>query len=94
LRIGIGIHIGPTIVGEMGFAGAQAMTAIGDAVNTASRLESATKEFKCQLLISQRVAELAEIDLSVATPHDVPLRGRTETVAVYAIANAKDLNPK
>jgi adenylate cyclase len=94
LRIGIGIHIGPTIVGEMGFAGAQAITAIGDAVNTASRLESATKEFKCQLLISQRVAELAGIDLSVATPHDVPVRGRTETVAVYAITNAKDLNPR
>jgi adenylate cyclase len=92
LRIGIGIHVGPTIIGEMGFAGAQAMTAIGDAVNTASRLESATKEFNCQLLISQRVAELAELDVAEATPHDVPLRGRTETVAVYAIVDARDLN--
>jgi adenylate cyclase len=93
LRIGIGIHVGTTIVGEMGFAGAQAMTAIGDAVNTASRLETATKEFNCQLLVSQRVAELAEIDLAAAIPHDVPLRGRSGTMAVYAIANAKDLKP-
>jgi len=91
LRIGIGIHVGPTIVGEMGFAGAQAMTAIGDAVNTASRLEAATKEFGCQLLISQRVADLAGIEVGMATSHDVPLRGRSETVAVYAIADARDL---
>lgn len=93
LRIGIGIHVGPTIVGEMGFAGTQAMTAIGDAVNTASRLEAATKEFGCQLLISQRVADLAGIEVGMAISHDVPLRGRSETVAVYAIADARDLRP-
>lgn len=91
LRIGIGIHVGPTIVGEMGFAGAQAMTAIGDTVNTASRLESATKEFGCQLLISRRVAQLAGIDLGAAGLHDLPLRGRSGTVAVYAIGDARDL---
>ncbi|HVJ43547.1 MAG TPA: adenylate/guanylate cyclase domain-containing protein [Dongiaceae bacterium] len=94
LRIGIGIHVGPTIVGEMGFGGTQAMTAIGDTVNTASRLENATKEFACQLLISSRVAELAKLDLTAAESHDVPLRGRSETVAVYAIADARDLDPR
>ena len=94
LRIGIGIHVGPTIVGEMGFAGTQAMTAIGDTVNTASRLESATKEFDCQLLISQRVAELAGLDLAILAPHDVPLRGRSETVPVYAVTDARDIAKK
>ena len=44
LRIGIGLHAGPAIVGEMGYGGAP-VTAIGDTVNTASRLESLTKEF-------------------------------------------------
>ena len=42
-RIGIGIHFGPAIVGEMGFPPALSLTAIGDTVNTASRLESATQ---------------------------------------------------
>ena len=42
LRMGIGLHAGPVIVGEMGFAGATSVTAIGDAVNTASRLEALT----------------------------------------------------
>jgi adenylate cyclase len=91
LRIGIGIHVGPTIVGEMGFAGAQSLTAIGDTVNTASRLESATKEFSCQLLISKRVADLAGIDITAAARHELPIRGRTETVATYAIADARQL---
>ncbi len=49
LRIGIGIHAGPAIVGEMGYAAATSLTAIGDAVNTASRLEAATKEFGAEL---------------------------------------------
>jgi len=40
LRIGIGIHSGPAIVGEMGYAQATSITAVGDTVNTASRLEA------------------------------------------------------
>ena len=39
LRIGIGIHAGPAIIGEMGYGHATGLTAIGDAVNAASRLE-------------------------------------------------------
>jgi len=93
LRIGIGIHVGPAIVGEMGFAGTQAITAIGDTVNTASRLESATKEFDCQLLLSAAVANLANLDLTGLTAHDVPLRGRSENVTAYAIDDARLLKP-
>ena len=52
LRIGIGIHLGPVIIGEMGYAEATSLTAVGDSVNTASRLESMTKDFKAQLVVS------------------------------------------
>ena len=75
LRIGIGVHVGPAIVGEMGYASATTVTAIGDAVNTASRLESLTKEFACQLIVSDEVAirvvpQAAQLPPAVAEPPD------------------------
>src|SRR6202022_2256019 len=45
LRIGIAVHCGPPIVGEMGYGNTAAITAIGDAVNTASRLGRLTRNF-------------------------------------------------
>ncbi len=91
LRIGIGIHFGPAIVGEMGFGQTQSLTAIGDTVNTASRLETATKEFDCQLMISEPVARAGGLDLAIAERHDVSLRGRSEMLVAYAIKDAKQL---
>jgi adenylate cyclase len=45
LRIGIGVHVGSAVVGNMGYAGARPVTAIGGPVNTASRLETMNKGF-------------------------------------------------
>ena len=64
LRIGIGIHCGPAIVGEMGYGNAASITAIGDAVNTASRLESLTKNFACELVVSDVTVSRAGLALS------------------------------
>lgn len=85
LRIGIGIHCGPAIVGEMGHGSAMHLTAVGDAVNTASRLESATKDFAAELVISAEVAEragaaaLADLAWQRET---VALRGKSENIDV------------
>jgi class 3 adenylate cyclase len=68
LRIGIGIHVGQAIVGEMGYGRTRALTAIGDAVNTASRLESSSKDFKAQLTVSEDVAIHAGVNLANAGP--------------------------
>jgi adenylate cyclase len=91
LRIGIGIHAGSTIVGEMGYGDATGLTAIGDAVNTASRLEATTKEHGCQLIVSERVARRAGIDLSVFERRQIEVRGRKEPLAVHVIPDARDL---
>ncbi|MBY0523563.1 MAG: adenylate/guanylate cyclase domain-containing protein [Gemmataceae bacterium] len=52
LRIGIGVHFGEAVVGAIGAPGKQKITAIGDAVNVASRVEAANKAAGTQLLIS------------------------------------------
>ena len=91
LRIGIGIHAGPAIVGEMGYAGATTLTAIGDAVNTASRLESLTKDFKCELVVSGDVAERAGLDLDMWPVMETEIRGRSEKLKVRAVTKAHQL---
>src|SRR5438445_517246 len=50
LRIGIGIHTGPAVVGRMGYADAVYLTAVGDTVHVASRLEALTKDYDCELV--------------------------------------------
>ncbi len=91
LRIGIGIHAGIAIVGEMGHGRVKSVTAIGDVVNTASRLEPMTKEFGCQLVVSEEVARLAQIDLSAFPSAEVSIRGRGEKMIVRLIERARDL---
>jgi adenylate cyclase len=91
LRIGIGIHAGPIIIGEMGYGGATAMTAIGDAVNTASRLEELTKEYTVELVVSEAVVSRAGFDLSGFPRQEVEIRGKTETLAVRTLTSAAEL---
>lgn len=91
LRIGIGLHAGPAIVGEMGYERAAQITAIGDTVNTAARLEALTKEFGAELVVSQELLDSAGVDLPTAPRHDVEIRGRQGRLAVRAFKSAADL---
>jgi adenylate cyclase len=93
LRIGIGIHVGPVIVGEMGYASVTSVTAIGDTVNTASRLETATKEFQAQLVLSTAVAERAGLDLGRYPRETVEIRGRSEPLPILVVKDAETLGP-
>ena len=91
LRIGIGIHIGPAIVGEMGYGRARSLTAIGDAVNTASRLEEMTKTHKVQLVASDAVLGLAGLDVEKFEAQEVVLRGQSEPLKVRIIPSTLEL---
>ncbi len=91
LRIGIGLHSGPTIVGEMGYERTTHLTAIGDTVNIASRLETLTKEFAAELIVSQELLDRAGVDLGACERHDVEIRGRQGRLAVRAVKNVVEL---
>jgi adenylate cyclase len=91
LRIGIGIHTGPGVVGWMGWGKSFYLTAVGDTVHVAARLEQATKDFQAELVVSEDVARLAGLDLSGFPAHELSVRNRTRPVGVRVIARAADL---
>ncbi|MDQ0313895.1 adenylate/guanylate cyclase domain-containing protein [Amorphus orientalis] len=88
LRIGIGIHAGPVVLGRVGAIEdkrIQGLTALGDTVNTASRLEAATKELGTTLVFSEAVAKAAAADVSAARATELTVRGRVDALKVYAV---------
>ncbi|MBL8700610.1 MAG: adenylate/guanylate cyclase domain-containing protein [Alphaproteobacteria bacterium] len=92
LRIGIGIHVGPAIIGEMGYGRTISLTAIGDTVNTASRLEAMTKEFDAELVVSAAVLSAARIELPAAIRREqTAVRGRQNLLAVAVVDRAREL---
>lgn len=91
IRIGMGLHLGDLVVGEIGAAGHASKTIIGDAVNVASRLESETKALKVELLVSEELLKAA----GVVVPQDeirvFQLRGVSEPIPALPVTRASTL---
>jgi adenylate cyclase len=92
LRIGIGIHAGVAIVGTLGPPEAPIHSAIGDMVNTAARFEDMTKAFGCTLVVSEEALRQAGIEPGDSPQHQARVRGKTERLTVYAVADPRSLN--
>ena len=91
LRIGIGIHVGPAVVGRMGYGTGVYLTAVGDTVNLASRLEQLTKEYDCELVISEDAVRRAGLDTSGLARHELTVRNRGGRLAVYTVETVTTL---
>ena len=91
LRMGIGIHTGPAVVGRMGYEDTTYLTAVGDTVHVASRLEALNKEYGGPLIISEQVAQRAGVDVSDYPAHLLTVRNRAEPLTIRVIDAAPKL---
>ncbi|MCA8907091.1 MAG: 2Fe-2S iron-sulfur cluster binding domain-containing protein [Rhodospirillaceae bacterium] len=91
LRMGIGIHAGPVIVGEMGHGLAKQLTAIGDTVNIASRLEGLCKTLGVAMVVSDHVAAVSGLPFDGFERRETEIRGRDAALAVRLVGDPREL---
>jgi adenylate cyclase len=88
LRVAIGIHAGSAVVGTLGYGNARNLTAIGDTVNVASRLETTAKEIDMPLVMSEPVATLSNVDVTMAETREIVVRGRTIPLRIFVFGKS------
>jgi len=90
IRIGLGLHYGPVVLGDVGTEEYVEFTVIGDTVNTASRLQEATRSLDCDLVVSQELVDAVKVENRAANLlkllqyfGDLTIRGRSQTVEIW-----------
>jgi adenylate cyclase len=89
-RVGVGLHAGPAVVGNIGSAHRKEYTVIGDVVNVASRVEALNKPLGSQLLVTEEVWRAAGLDATrgvTPMPRDpILVRGRETPIKILQLA--------
>lgn len=89
VKIGMGLHTGELIAGNIGSTEKMEYTVIGDTVNTASRIESLTKEFGTDMLISEDVYKRVK-DKLIVEPISANVKGKTKALVAYKVKGYYD----
>lgn len=87
LEMGVGVHAGPAFVGKVGMQGVNQVTALGDTVNTASRIQS--EAGSGELLIGEDLYQSVADIYPDLEPRSFAVKGKEEPVQVRAIAPAE-----
>lgn len=93
LATGIGINHGDVIVGNIGHPQRMEFTVLGDGVNLAARLESATKQFHTDILIGEGVEALTRDDFVYRSVGAIAFKGKTKPVEVFTLISDRSLPP-
>lgn len=93
LRIAMGMHAGPAIIGQIGYGRASSLTAVGDTINAASRLEGFAKEYDAQLAVSADVVRYAGLPLADHESYHIAIRGRAGTLETLIVYKAEEFEP-
>jgi adenylate cyclase len=83
--VGVGIHSGEAVIGNIGSSTRMEYTAIGDTVNLASRLEGKTKETHCVILASFDTVSAAGPGVQTGARHELMVKGRSQPVVALEI---------
>ncbi|HEX3890422.1 MAG TPA: adenylate/guanylate cyclase domain-containing protein [Verrucomicrobiae bacterium] len=85
LSIGIGVNHGDVIVGNIGHPQRMEFTVLGDGVNLAARLESATKQFHADILIGEQTEKLTREKFIFRTVDLLTVKGKTKPIEVFTL---------
>ncbi|RYF07849.1 MAG: adenylate/guanylate cyclase domain-containing protein [Comamonadaceae bacterium] len=85
LDFGMGLHAGRVAVGRVGYEDTTTFTAVGEVVNTASRLQDYSKVAEARLVLSLEAARLAGVAQALGTPVQVQVRGRSQPLDVLHV---------
>ena len=87
VQFGVGMHAGDVVLGAIGLPERSDYTAIGDTVNTASRMETLTKEYKVDAVLSSATAgHLRDDGVALQSLGEAQVRGKSNAVEVFTLS--------